>query len=347
MSDGIKIFLSHAYEEYELAAHLKAFLRHADVLTVAAHVFCSSDDVSLTPGDPWREQVRNQIVVSDIVLLLTGRRTAREHPWLMFEGGAAWGRKIPIVPILHTEAEETDLPGPIAWPSAVRLDSSGLTSLTRKLRDLANLSPPNTSSLETAIESFAKDTGLRELRDDLPRVDGSSPAYTWPTSGCPQAQAALLDALRKSSEIRVLSMGCGLLFSANARQELEEQVRGGARLHVTLLDPESDEFRNRIAKENKYQNVGAVTDVHRFLQQLALDVRQPNPQADPDVDFRLHQNSPLYSLYRFDDHVFFHTYGYGLSGDLCPLVLLPGAWGPHGGFFPSQWSRVWDSSESA
>src|SRR5689334_22996671 len=100
MSDRLPaVFVSHVCEEGDLAILLKqALLTHFPGL---GEVFVSSDMASIYAGNEWLDAVQSAIERASVMLVLCSNASARP-PWVYFELGAAWVRKIPIIPVCHS-----------------------------------------------------------------------------------------------------------------------------------------------------------------------------------------------------------------------------------------------------
>jgi len=105
------VFISHITEESELAIIIsdsikKCYLNMLDT-------FVSSDSDSIPSGDRWVEKISLALESSVIQLVLCSHQSIN-RPWINFEAGAAWIRKIPVIPICHSGLSKDDLPIPLA-----------------------------------------------------------------------------------------------------------------------------------------------------------------------------------------------------------------------------------------
>jgi hypothetical protein len=105
------IFISHVSEEKELALILKRHL--AADFAGRVKVFVSSDMESILTGDDWLESVKRALDEASLELILCSRISI-SRPWVNFEAGAAWLKKIPIVPVCHSSFPACDLPIPFS-----------------------------------------------------------------------------------------------------------------------------------------------------------------------------------------------------------------------------------------
>jgi hypothetical protein len=104
-----RIFISHISEESETALRLKAALE-ADFLGML-DVVVSSDTDSIAAGEQWLASVDAALQEAAMLLILCSAASVA-RPWINFEAGAAWMRKIPLVPVCHAGLTPRDLPMP-------------------------------------------------------------------------------------------------------------------------------------------------------------------------------------------------------------------------------------------
>ena len=114
------IFVSHLSEEATLAALLQAAIAH-DFQNHAA-VFVSSDIGSIELGTDWMDAIERAINRSSLLVLLCSHASIQK-PWVNFELGLAWMRKIPIVPVCHTGLSPKDLPMPLIAKEGIEASS--------------------------------------------------------------------------------------------------------------------------------------------------------------------------------------------------------------------------------
>lgn len=114
------VFISHITEERELAMILsteikKSFLGMLDT-------FVSSDGASLPAGSRWLDKIDAALNQSAIQISLCSPQSIG-RPWINFEAGAAWIRKIPVVPLCHSGLKKGNLPIPLAMLQAADIDN--------------------------------------------------------------------------------------------------------------------------------------------------------------------------------------------------------------------------------
>ncbi|KII75246.1 toll/interleukin-1 receptor domain-containing protein [Vibrio renipiscarius] len=128
------VFISHITEESELAVILseeikKSYLGMLDT-------FVSSDGQSLPAGGRWIDQIDTALNQSAIQISLCSPQSIK-RPWINFEAGASWIRKIPVVPVCHSGLTKGDLPIPLAMLQAA--DISNRTDLEIMFNELTKI----------------------------------------------------------------------------------------------------------------------------------------------------------------------------------------------------------------
>jgi len=114
--DKPKVFISHITEESKLAQIFKDHLAKDFIGMV--DVFVSSDNVSISAGSKWLNDVDEALKTAQVELILCSSDSVK-RPWTNFEAGAGWVKGIPIVPICHTGMRPVDLPIPLNMLQAI------------------------------------------------------------------------------------------------------------------------------------------------------------------------------------------------------------------------------------
>lgn len=135
------VFISHITEESELAQILseeikKSYLGMLDI-------FVSSDGESLPAGGRWLDTIDKALTNSAIQISLCSPQSIK-RPWINFEAGASWIRRIPVVPVCHSGLTKSQLPVPLAMLQATDIDNeSDLKTLFEELTKIlgANQTP--------------------------------------------------------------------------------------------------------------------------------------------------------------------------------------------------------------
>lgn len=134
------VFISHVSEENVLATRLKDAL--LSDFKRSMNVFVSSDLGSIELGTDWMNAIERAIKSSALLMVLCSQSSIR-RPWVFYELGAAWMRKIPIIPVCHTDLTPADLPMPLTAREGIEASSSnGLERLYGVVAKQLNLRMP-------------------------------------------------------------------------------------------------------------------------------------------------------------------------------------------------------------
>jgi hypothetical protein len=127
------LFISHISEEVEPAVRVKTALER-DFLGLV-EVFVSSDTESIAAGELWLTSIEEALQkASMLVILCSPQSIAR--PWINFEAGAAWVRKIPLIPVCHAGLAARDLPMPLSLHQGIALaDPEGFRRLYARVAE--------------------------------------------------------------------------------------------------------------------------------------------------------------------------------------------------------------------
>src|SRR6185369_15401154 len=112
----VQIFVSHISEEREVALALQRMLQ--DLFSGDGEVFTSTDSRSILPGADWLQCIEGALGQADVVIVLCSRASV-QRPWVQFELGAAWMRKLLIIPVCHSGMKVVDLPMPLSTRDGV------------------------------------------------------------------------------------------------------------------------------------------------------------------------------------------------------------------------------------
>jgi hypothetical protein len=125
--DKPHIFISHISEERDLATILKTQLE--DDFLGLLEVFVSSDLQSIGAGQNWLESLDDGLRRSSLLVVFCSHASLR-RPWVNFEVGAAWMKKIPIIPVCHSGLDPGALPIPLSILQGLKAtDPDGLKRL--------------------------------------------------------------------------------------------------------------------------------------------------------------------------------------------------------------------------
>jgi hypothetical protein len=155
-----KVFISHISEESRIAQLIKSQVS-ADFLGMI-DVFVSSDQVSISVGSKWLDEVDEALKDAQIELILCSKHSVL-RPWINFEAGAGWVKGIPIVPICHTGMRPVDLPIPLNMLQGIQAsEPSGWQRVYNLLASKLGSAIPNAdfSALVTDVRKFEQEYGL-------------------------------------------------------------------------------------------------------------------------------------------------------------------------------------------
>ncbi|MFT8799525.1 toll/interleukin-1 receptor domain-containing protein [Acetobacter orientalis] len=134
------VFISHITRENKIASSLKSEID--DSLLGGVQVFQSSDPNSIGMGDNWLKVIDQNLNTCDALILLVSPESV-DRPWINFEFGAAWARRISVIPIVHSGMTLGKLPIPMSLQQGFELtNTQGMQGLIGKLAGLANLRAP-------------------------------------------------------------------------------------------------------------------------------------------------------------------------------------------------------------
>jgi hypothetical protein len=149
-----RAFVSHVSEEVAVASRLKTALAR-DFLGLL-DVFVSSDAESIAAGEDWLRSIEKALEQSDLLLILCSPESIK-RPWINFEAGAAWMRKIPLVPLCHGGLTPQDLPMPLLLRQGIVLgEAAGLGRLYARVADILKCKVPVRSFEGLAKELYAE-----------------------------------------------------------------------------------------------------------------------------------------------------------------------------------------------
>ena len=114
----MNIFLSHISEEASVANSLKVSLESAfpDI-----KVFVSAADIQ--SGDQWLKVIDEAMEKATIIMCLCSPASVR-RPWVNFESGSGWSRRMPVIPICYRGLNKDQLPDPLGIFQAIELTNN-------------------------------------------------------------------------------------------------------------------------------------------------------------------------------------------------------------------------------
>lgn len=131
----MKVFISHIHEDASLCLVLKDWIESTFV--GQCHVFVSSDQDSIAPGEKWFDRIDSELEEAGTLIIICSP-VSIGRPWVNFESGCAWIKRIPIIPICHAGLHLKNLPPPLSSFQSLDLEDEGfskklITGLARHL----------------------------------------------------------------------------------------------------------------------------------------------------------------------------------------------------------------------
>jgi len=128
------VFISHITEESELAQIISQQIKGSYLGML--DTFVSSDGESIPTGGRWLDSIDTALSESAIQISLCSPKSVK-RPWINFEAGASWIRKIPVIPFCHSGMTKTQLPIPLSMLQAA--DYNNQTDLERMFSTLSEV----------------------------------------------------------------------------------------------------------------------------------------------------------------------------------------------------------------
>lgn len=117
----MRIFLTHIDEEAGLAAVLKRWIQ--GTFPDSCDVFVSSDTNNIRLGDKWLDEVDQALDDAELFLVLCSPQSVR-RPWVNFETGCGWIKRVRIIPICHSGQAKGELPLPLSAFQGIEISQS-------------------------------------------------------------------------------------------------------------------------------------------------------------------------------------------------------------------------------
>jgi len=207
-----RLFISHITEEKKIAVQLKTALVN-DFLGLL-DVFVSSDTDSIAAGEEWLISIESALRDCKIFVVLCSPDSIH-RPWINFEAGAAWMRKIPLIPICHAGLSPHDLRMPLSLRQGIKItDSDGIQRLYKRIAHELGCDPPpienqrlrikdSDTVQQLSLERLATDRDIRNRR----MASLENPNFNWRALKRVATEAALTqdivaDLLRSSDDVR-------------------------------------------------------------------------------------------------------------------------------------------------
>lgn len=131
----MKIFISHITGEVSIASVMKEWIESSFV--GQCDVFVSSDKDDIPAGTKWLEEI-DKALEDAVALIVLCSPASLSRPWINFETGCGWIKRVPVIPICHSGQKKGALPPPISMFQALELEDKSfvndlLSSLAKHL----------------------------------------------------------------------------------------------------------------------------------------------------------------------------------------------------------------------
>jgi hypothetical protein len=153
------LFLSHAAIDRRIAARLRTAIQDC---FPKVSVFVSSAPDVLEKGDPWVEKILGALQTAKAALILTTERGLSRH-WVWFESGAAWSKKVPMLPVCLGRQRKDRLPPPFTLYTGSNLDDpEDIEGLLKRLEGVfgKSVSPVDPQRLAEEFKSLNSEVEL-------------------------------------------------------------------------------------------------------------------------------------------------------------------------------------------
>ena len=181
MNGTIRLFISHASEDTDLATCLVNLLQTALRLPAASIRCTSVDGYRLPGGADTDEQLRREVHEAEAFIGIISDRSLRSL-YVLFELGARWGARRHLVPLLAPGSSPSILGGPLAGLNALRADNpSQMHQLVAELGDHLSISPDGAAVYQQHLDAILQLAQVADARD-ASEIDLSSSPSQAPTA---------------------------------------------------------------------------------------------------------------------------------------------------------------------
>jgi hypothetical protein len=201
-----QVFISHISAESAIAQGLKRSLDGH--FGGRLDIFVSSDRETIRAGQKWLDEVDAALKSADAELVLCSKASIG-RPWVNFEAGAAWLRRIPVIPVCHSGLTLADLPAPLSMLQGVECSSvSGLQKLYDALAAVLGVPTPTVDFDALAADLRLLEEGYLAGNPGLQRIEnprilcGASAQYAAPAFGF-DLDVAVLEGIFGAQRVQV------------------------------------------------------------------------------------------------------------------------------------------------
>ncbi len=171
------VFISHITEESEMAQILSEQIKSSYLGML--DTFVSSDGESIPAGGRWLDSIDTALNESAIQISLCSPKSIK-RPWINFEAGASWIRKIPVIPLCHSGLTKGDLPVPLAMLQAADYNNeSDLDAMFSTLSDVLGAAKPSidyTSFIKKSNEFVVNYTYFNYVKNSVFTMCNAEPS---------------------------------------------------------------------------------------------------------------------------------------------------------------------------
>jgi hypothetical protein len=185
------IFISHIHEEAKLGVVIKEWVADAFAGN-AVNAFLSSDKQDIPAGRKWLDVIEQQLADA-VVMVSILSPTSLARPWVNIELGAAWIKRLPIVPLCHSGQRADALPKPFSDFAALNLnDPNSARDLIGGVADALKLAHPKNLHFDAFLKQMRDAAAMGEVDRVIAFIDSS------PAQELPKEQIAILQTLARS-----------------------------------------------------------------------------------------------------------------------------------------------------
>ena len=301
MSSEFEVFISHIHEESGLALVVKDWIESTFAGRLAVFVGCGGKDIP--SGAKWLEKIDDAVRSSKLLLVLCSPVSIL-RPWINFEIGCAWNKRIRVIPICHSGLRRDSLPQPLCTFQALNLEGlefpKNLFESIAQLFNIPKIPRIIFSEMENEISEAIKTISI-------PNEEGLIGIYLRNKS---EVDSALLDLVKESRQTLKATGGKSRIVSY--LEEIAENLDSGKirayhRLitgdHIThelhehlepLIDHKGSEFRWN--SSDKYGNISISENQVVFV--------LPSPYPDDYTGFKLSTESSAFFYSEFFNRAF-------------------------------------------
>lgn len=159
------VFVSYIHEDEEFVIQLRDWIR--DALLEGLVFFVAGDRGSIPLGSEWPEKISTALRRCSVAILILSPQSV-DRKWIYFEAGAAFARKVPVIPVCCNGLEKSDLTPPLSFLQAVQLpNKTDEAFLLSELAQMCGLkSPKDPPSLVLKATNIVSPPPSKEPKDD-------------------------------------------------------------------------------------------------------------------------------------------------------------------------------------